>query len=89
MALSPVFNSSLLQATLEKAKSWVRELQRQANPNIVIALVGNKVDLAAARAIKLEDAVAYANEGGLLHAETSAKTGQGVNNVFVEIGTSL
>jgi hypothetical protein len=28
---------------LEKAKSWVNELQRQANPNIVIALVGNKV----------------------------------------------
>jgi Ras-related protein Rab-5C len=28
---------------LEKAKAWVNELQRQANPNIVIALVGNKV----------------------------------------------
>jgi GTPase SAR1 family protein len=33
---------------LEKAKSWVKELQRQANPNIVIALTGNKVDLVAA-----------------------------------------
>src|ERR1700732_3270375 len=33
-------------ASLEKAKSWVKELQRQANPNIVIALAGNKVDLA-------------------------------------------
>jgi len=32
-------------STLEKAKSWVKELQRQANPNIVIALAGNKVDL--------------------------------------------
>jgi len=31
--------------TLEKAKSWVKELQRQANPNIVIALAGHKVDL--------------------------------------------
>jgi len=30
---------------LEKAKSWVKELQRQANPNIVIALAGNKLDL--------------------------------------------
>lgn len=30
-------------SSLEKAKSWVNELQRQANPNIVIALVGNKV----------------------------------------------
>ncbi|ORY95614.1 putative VPS21-Rab5-like GTPase [Syncephalastrum racemosum] len=32
-------------ATLDKAKSWVKELQRQANPHIVIALVGNKLDL--------------------------------------------
>jgi len=31
------------QASLEKAKAWVKELQRQANPNIVICLVGNKV----------------------------------------------
>ncbi|KAK2461802.1 hypothetical protein APHAL10511_006265 [Amanita phalloides] len=32
-------------SSLEKAKSWVKELQRQANLNIVIALAGNKVDL--------------------------------------------
>jgi small GTP-binding protein len=32
-------------SSLDKAKSWVKELQRQANPNIVIALAGNKLDL--------------------------------------------
>ena len=32
-------------SSLEKAKTWVKELQRQANPNIVIALAGNKIDL--------------------------------------------
>ncbi|KAI8058325.1 small GTPase superfamily [Syncephalis plumigaleata] len=31
--------------SLDRAKSWIKELQRQANPNIVIALAGNKVDL--------------------------------------------
>ncbi|KAG0205832.1 hypothetical protein BGX28_002612 [Mortierella sp. GBA30] len=36
-------------SSLEKAKSWVKELQRQANPNIVIALTGNKVDLVSER----------------------------------------
>ncbi|KAE8542824.1 hypothetical protein D1P53_000887 [Cryptococcus gattii VGV] len=35
-------------ASLEKAKAWVKELQRQANANIVIALVGNKLDLVSA-----------------------------------------
>lgn len=31
--------------SLVKAKHWVAELQRQASPGIVIALVGNKLDL--------------------------------------------
>lgn len=34
-------------ASLTKAQHWVAELQRQASPGIVIALVGNKFDLAA------------------------------------------
>ncbi|KAF9889941.1 Ras- protein Rab-17 [Aspergillus nanangensis] len=32
-------------SSLTKAKHWVAELQRQASPGIVIALVGNKLDL--------------------------------------------
>ena len=32
-------------SSLAKARHWVAELQRQASPGIVIALVGNKVDL--------------------------------------------
>lgn len=31
--------------SLAKAKHWVAELQRQASPGIVMALVGNKLDL--------------------------------------------
>jgi GTPase SAR1 family protein len=33
------------ESSLVKAKHWVAELQRQASPGIVIALVGNKLDL--------------------------------------------
>lgn len=33
-------------SSLTKAQHWVAELQRQASPGIVIALVGNKYDLA-------------------------------------------
>lgn len=32
-------------SSLVKARHWVAELQRQASPGIVIALVGNKLDL--------------------------------------------
>ena len=40
--------------TFARAKTWVKELQRQANPNIVIALAGNKADLAGKRAVDFE-----------------------------------
>lgn len=67
----------------------MKELQRQANPNIVIALVGNKLDLAASREVSTEDARAYALESNLLFLEASAKTGESVVDVFTEIGMIL
>nr|CAD7264042.1 unnamed protein product [Timema shepardi] len=63
-----------LSDTFGRAKSWVKELQRQASPNIVIALSGNKADLANKRMVEYEEAQAYAEENGLLFMETSAKT---------------
>ncbi|KXS14766.1 ras-domain-containing protein [Gonapodya prolifera JEL478] len=79
--------------SLDRAKSWVKELHRQANPNIVIALVGNKLDLVVSsgvpRAVDAEEARVYAEEMGLLWFETSAKTGEGVSEVFTEIAKKI
>jgi len=75
--------------SFERAKTWVKELQRQGNPNIVIALVGNKSDLAPKRKIKPEDAQAYSDENGILFMETSAKTASNVNELFVAIAKKL
>ncbi len=30
--------------SFHRAKSWVKELQRQGSPDVVIALAGNKID---------------------------------------------
>lgn len=112
-------------SSLEKAKTWVKELQRQANPNIVIALAGNKIDLVQAspsssssastpepedeaddatatpgeaaaggepeslRQVPREEAEAYAQEAGLLFFETSAKTGEGIVEIFTEIAKKI
>lgn len=43
-----------MQETFERAKAWVKELQRQASPNIVIALAGNKADLSEKRLVEYE-----------------------------------
>ena len=76
-------------ASLEKARNWIRELQRQADPSIVIALCGNKSDLAVRRQVTQEEAQKYAQEEGLMWAETSAKSGDGVTDIFTRIGQSI
>lgn len=82
-----------LQSSLDKAKAWVKELQRQANENIIIALAGNKLDLVNEqpdkRAIPTADAEAYAREVGLLFFETSAKTAENVPELFTAIAKKL
>lgn len=77
------------QDSFVRAKSWVKELQRLANTNIVIALAGNKADLASKRAVEFEEAQVYADENGLLFMETSAKTALNVNETFLAIAKKL
>ena len=36
------------------AKSWVKELQRRGDPNVVIALAGNKADLESRRKVEFD-----------------------------------
>mmetsp|Transcript_5867 Transcript_5867/g.6758 ORF Transcript_5867/g.6758 Transcript_5867/m.6758 type:complete len:194 (+) Transcript_5867:101-682(+) len=71
------------------AKSWVKELQRRGDPNVIIALAGNKADLEARRKITQEDAETYAEQNGILHLNTSAKDGTNVKSLFVEIAKRL
>lgn len=68
------------------AKSWVKELQRRGDPNVVIALAGNKADMDSKRKVPLEEAQQYAQENEIIFMETSAKTALNVKNLFVEIG---
>ncbi|XP_069504981.1 ras-related protein Rab-5A isoform X2 [Ambystoma mexicanum] len=42
------------EESFARGKNWVKELQRQASPNIVIALSGNKADLASKRAVDFQ-----------------------------------
>jgi len=75
--------------SFERAKAWVKELQRQGNPNIVIAFAGNKVDLAANRKVSVEAAQTFCDENEILFMETSAKTAANVNELFVAIAKKL
>ncbi|GAA5955611.1 hypothetical protein JCM3765_001800 [Sporobolomyces pararoseus] len=77
-------------ASLEKARSWIAELHRQADPSILIYLAGNKLDLAdGQRQVSKEEAEKFAQEEGLLWSEVSAKTGQGIKEIFQTIAEKL
>lgn len=71
------------------AKSWVKELQRRGDPNVVIALAGNKADMESRRDVEAEEAQAYANENNIIWMETSAKTALNVPELFVSIAEKL
>jgi Ras-related protein Rab-5C len=74
---------------LDKARSWIEELHKQASPNIIIALAGNKKDLESRRVIPTETAREFAQENNLLFLETSAKTAENVYELFSEIARRL
>lgn len=80
-------------ASFIRARHWVNELKSQGAPNIVIALVGNKLDLVEdspeSRAVSTEDGKKLADEEGLLFFEASAKTGNNVRKIFLAIANSI
>uniref|UniRef100_A0A2I2ZAR9 RAB5A, member RAS oncogene family n=1 Tax=Gorilla gorilla gorilla TaxID=9595 RepID=A0A2I2ZAR9_GORGO len=77
------------EESFARAKNWVKELQRQACPDIVIALSGNKTDLANKRAVDFQEAQSYADDNSLLFMKTSAKTSVNVNEMFMAIAKKL
>ncbi|NXM46544.1 RAB17 protein, partial [Gymnorhina tibicen] len=76
--------------TLSRAKLWLEELEKSFLPNeIVIALVGNKADLADKREVTTKEGEEFARTKGLLFLETSAKSNHQVNDVFMAIAQEL
>merc|ERR1719367_1287817 len=76
-------------SSFNRAKTWVKELQRQGSPEVVIALAGNKLDREQERQVSADEARQYADENGLSFIETSAKTNINVRELFLAIARKL
>ena len=69
---------------------WFQEIKNQSEANALIFLVANKVDMEKNREVSTSKGEQFAREKGL-HGffETSAKTGQGVEDTFMSAARML
>ena len=72
------------RATYNHLTSWLTDARNLTNPNTVIVLIGNKVDMEEQRDVSYEEAAAFAKENDLIFLETSAKSGQNVEETFLK-----
>ena len=70
----------------ENVKNWISQIREEANPNVVIYLAGNKVDVNEQdKLVKTEDGKKTADEYKLPFYETSAKNGVNINEIFEDL----
>jgi small GTP-binding protein len=77
-------------ATLTKLEEWHDDLIKNAGKEVIKILVGNKNDLVDYRSVSRKDAIAFAKKiKALTYIETSAKTGDNVDESFKTITKQL
>jgi len=70
--------------TFESISDWYKDIKNNLKHSgeLIVLLCGNKVDLIEKRKIKTEDANKLATELNMKYLETSALTGQNIDNAF-------
>ena len=61
---------------------WLKDLTNVNMEEIILCVVGNKIDLSDKRAINIEEGKKFADEHNLIFQEISAKTGDGFSDLF-------
>lgn len=69
--------------------NWLADARTLARADISITAVGNKVDLKDKRQVTFLEASRFAQENDVLFLETSALTGEGVEDVFIKIARMI
>ena len=71
--------------TFENVQQWISQIREETSQNVVIYLIGNKIDMKEERKVSTEEGKKLADELGLPFMETSAKEGININEVFDDI----
>ena len=68
--------------TFENVKNWVSQIKEEVSDKVIIILVGNKIDNVQNRKVTTEEGEKMAKECGIEFFETSAKSGENIDNTF-------
>ncbi len=72
--------------SFEKIEYWLKELKDNKKiDSLYLVIVGNKIDLEDKRVVAREEGEKYANENNINYFEVSAKTGEGIAEMFNDI----
>lgn len=85
-ALAVVFDISS-RSNFEQAKEWFKTILNEENEIFDLFFVGNKIDLP--RSVSYEEASEFAKSVNATYLETSAKTGEKVNDLFLLIAEKI
>ena len=66
-------------------KNWMSQIKESCGEDILILLVGNKIDLEDNRVINKERAMEYANNENIEYIEVSSKTGENINKALTSL----
>ncbi|KAI9318414.1 ras family-domain-containing protein [Dichotomocladium elegans] len=75
--------------SFDELPTWLADVRQHANPNTVIMVVGNKKDLESNREVSREEGEQFARDNDLFFMETSAKSGENVEEVFVKTAQTI
>ena len=83
-------SEKITKDTFNRVKSWYNQFsQFNDEKGKIIYLIGNKLDDVEHRVIKKEDAINLAKELNLKYFETSAITGENINQIFSKMSLDL
>jgi len=68
--------------SFDSIPKWLQEVMNVKTSDVVIALIGNKVDLENERKVTFSEGKKFAEENGFIFQEISAKDGKNFDNLF-------
>ena len=70
--------------SFKHVQNWIEDIRNQSPKTVLIILIGNKIDLEDKRVVNYDEGNDFANKNGIIFGETSAKSGDGIDDIFLK-----